>query len=128
MLYRWKRVPPGGDAGSVGGAGRPVSRTGTWPRRAARGAGKARRLASRCGEAGQGPSISYMEGPCLIRPGRNACAGTGTARRSRRDASGDDPGSRPGTGEAAEWLPNPVVDGGRRVTFQLVVAVMQAGQ
>ena len=24
------------------------------------------------GEAGQGPSISYMEGPCLILPGRNA--------------------------------------------------------
>jgi hypothetical protein len=61
------------------------SRTGTWPRRAARGAGKAGRLASRCGEAGQGPSISYMEGPCLILPGRNAIpstsTGAGTAHR-----------------------------------------------
>jgi len=34
------------------------------PVRAARGVGKAGQLASRCGEAGQGPSISYMEGPC----------------------------------------------------------------
>jgi hypothetical protein len=80
-----KRASPGGDLRNVGGAGRPVPRTGAWPRRAARGAGKAGRLASRCGEAGQGPSISYMEGPCLILPGRNAITGTstgpGTARR-----------------------------------------------
>jgi len=45
---------------------------------AARGPGKARQLASRCGEAGQGPSISYMEGPFLILPGRNAFAWTST--------------------------------------------------
>ena len=45
-------------------------RAGTWPRRAARGAAKTRQLASRRGEAGQGPSISYMEGPCLILPGQ----------------------------------------------------------
>jgi hypothetical protein len=42
------------------------------PGRAARGAGQAGQLTSRCGEAGQGPSISYMEGPCLILPGKNA--------------------------------------------------------
>jgi hypothetical protein len=80
-----KRASPGGDLRNVAGAGRPVPRAGAWPRRAARGAGKARQLASRCGEAGQGPSISYMEGPCLILPGRNAITGTstgaGTARR-----------------------------------------------
>ena len=58
----------GGDPGNVGGAGRPAPRAGTWPRRAARGAGKARQLASRRGEARHGPSISYMEGPCLILP------------------------------------------------------------
>jgi hypothetical protein len=72
----WGR-PPGGP-GNVGGAGRPAPRAGTWPRRAARGVGKARQLTSRCGEAGQGPSISYMEGPCLILPGRDALAWTGT--------------------------------------------------
>ena len=47
--------------------------------------GKTGQLASRCGEAGHGPSISYMEGPCLILPGRNAIpstsTGAGTARR-----------------------------------------------
>ena len=53
-------------------------RAGTWPRRAARGAAKARQLASGRGEAGQGPSISYMEGPCLILPGRNVFARAGT--------------------------------------------------
>ena len=53
-------------------------RAGTWPRRAARGAAKTRQLASRRGEAGQGPSISYMEGPCLILPGRNVFARAGT--------------------------------------------------
>ena len=49
-------------------------RAGTWPRRAARGAGKAGQLAGQRGEAGQGPSISYMEGPCLILAGRNVFA------------------------------------------------------
>jgi hypothetical protein len=51
--------------GNVGGAGKPVPRTGVWHRRAARGASEARQLAWR-GEAGQGPSISYLEGPFLI--------------------------------------------------------------
>ena len=55
----------------MGGAGRPVPGAGAWPRRAARGAGTAGQLASRCGEAGRGPSISYMEGPRLILPGRS---------------------------------------------------------
>ena len=54
------------------------SRAGTWPRRAARGAARTRQLASRRGEAGQGPSISYMEGPCLILPGSNVFARAGT--------------------------------------------------
>ena len=66
-----------GDAGNAGGAGRPAPRAGTWPRRAARGAGEASWRAWR-GEAGQGPSISYMEGPCLILPGRNVFARAGT--------------------------------------------------
>ena len=61
-----KRAPPGGSPGNVGGAGRPVPRAGTWPRRAARGVGKAGQLVSQRGEAEQGPSISYMEGPCPI--------------------------------------------------------------
>ena len=39
------------------------------------GAAKTRQLASRRGEAGHGPSISYMEGPCLILPGRNVLPG-----------------------------------------------------
>jgi hypothetical protein len=76
-----KRAPPGGDPGNVRGAGRPVPRAGTWPRRVARGAGNAGQLASQRGEAGQGPSISYMEGPCLILAGRNVFAGAATARR-----------------------------------------------
>ncbi len=79
-----KRASPGGDPGNVGGAGRPAPRTGTRPRRAARCASKARQLASRCGEAGQGPSISYMEGPCLILPGPDVLAGTVAARGNRR--------------------------------------------
>ena len=84
MFHRWKRAPPGGDPGNVGGAGRPAPRAGAWPRRAARGVGKARQLTSRCGEAGQGPSISYMEGPCLILPGRNALPATGTGTVGNR--------------------------------------------
>ena len=51
------------------------------------------RLAWR-GEAGQGPSISYMEGPCLILPWQEGLlAGTGTPG-ARQDASRDDLGSR----------------------------------
>jgi hypothetical protein len=76
-----KRAPPGGSPGNVAGVGRPVPGTGTWPRRAARSVGQAGQLASQRGEAGQGPSISYMEGPCLILTGRNVFAGTATARR-----------------------------------------------
>jgi len=79
-----KRAPPGGDPGNVGGAGRPVPPAGTRPRRAARCASRAGQLASRCGEAGPGPSISYMEGPCLILPGPDVLAGTAAARGNRR--------------------------------------------
>jgi hypothetical protein len=49
-------------------------RAGTWPRRAARGVGRPASWPAWRGEAGQGPSISYMEGPCLILPGRSVCA------------------------------------------------------
>jgi hypothetical protein len=56
---------------------RPLARVpGPGGRRAA--SAKTSQLASRCGEAGQGPSISYMEGPCLILPGRNVFARAGT--------------------------------------------------
>ena len=48
------------------------------PAGGARRAAKTRQLASRRGEAGQGPSISYMEGPCLILPGGNVFARAGT--------------------------------------------------
>ena len=81
-----------------GNGHRPGATPGTWEepgdRPLARVPGPGRRraasaqtsqLASRCGVAGQGPSISYMEGPCLILPGRNAIpstsTGAGTARR-----------------------------------------------
>ena len=72
-------------------------------RRAARGVGKARQLTSRCGKAGQGPSISYMEGPCLILPGtpyRQLAQHVGDCW----NASRDDPGSRPATGEILKRL------------------------
>jgi hypothetical protein len=109
-----KRASPGGDPGNVGGAGRPVPRTGAWPRRVARGASKARQLASRCGEAGQGPSISYMEGPCLILPGRNDLASTATACRAPPEcATAIGPRSSPGTGQVVKRLRNPAVDGVR---------------
>jgi len=75
---------------------RPLARVpGPGGRRAA--PAKTSQLASRCGEAGQGPSISYMEGPCLILPGRNVFATA--ARRQRRDASRHDLGSGHSTGE-----------------------------
>ena len=48
------------------------------------GARRRRRPASRCGEAGQGSSISYMEGPCLILSGRNAITSTGAGTVRRR--------------------------------------------
>jgi hypothetical protein len=50
------------------------------------GAGQAGRLARRCGEAGQGPSISYMEGPCLILPAGMAWPAPPRPPRSRRNA------------------------------------------
>ena len=81
-----KRASPGVDPGNVGGAGRPVPCTGTWPRRAARCASRAGQLASRCGEAGPGPSISYMEGPRLILPGPDVPAGTAGNAPPRRSA------------------------------------------
>ena len=71
MSHRSETGITWGDPGNAGGAGRPVPRAGAWPRRTARGASKARQLASRCGEAGRGPSISYMEGPRLILPRRS---------------------------------------------------------
>ena len=45
------------------------------PAGGARRAAKTSQLASRRGEAGRGPSISYMEGPCLIQPGGNVLPG-----------------------------------------------------
>ena len=81
-----KRVPPEGDPGNVGGAGRPVPRAGTWPRRAARGAGQAGQPATQCGEPGQGLSISYMEGPCLILSGRSIPAAPPRHACRRRNA------------------------------------------
>jgi hypothetical protein len=57
---------------------RPLARVpGTGGRRAAPASQPASWPAWR-GEAGQGPSISYMEGPCLILPGRNVFARAGT--------------------------------------------------
>ncbi len=67
-----------GRPGSVGGAGRPAPRAGTWHRRAARGAGKPASWPTWCGEAGQGPSLSNMEGPCLILPAGNVSTRAGT--------------------------------------------------
>ncbi len=67
-----------GRPGNVGGAGRPAPRAGTWHRRAARGAGKPASWPTWCGEAGQGPSISYMEGPCLILPAGDVFTRAGT--------------------------------------------------
>jgi len=50
------------------------------PAGGARRAAKTRQLASRRGGAGRGPSISYMEGPCLIQPGGNVLPGPGDPR------------------------------------------------
>jgi hypothetical protein len=52
---------------NVGGAGRPVPRTGTWPRRAARGAGKARQLASPVRRGRAGP-LHLIHGGALPDP------------------------------------------------------------
>jgi hypothetical protein len=51
---------------NVEGAGKPVPCTGIWHRRAARGSSEPGNWPTWGGEAGQGPSISYMEGPFLI--------------------------------------------------------------
>ena len=80
-----------GDAGNVGGAGRPAPRAGTWHRRAARGAGKPASWPTWCGEAGQGPSISYMEGPCLILPAGDVFTRVGNPG-NRGNADRDDMG------------------------------------
>ena len=61
------------------------------PAGGARRAAKTRQLASRRGGAGRGPSISYMEGPCLIPPGRNVMPGP--APGNHGNAGRDDLGS-----------------------------------
>ncbi len=86
---------------------RPVARVpGTGGRRAA-SAMPASWSAWR-GEAGQGPSISYMEGPFLILPGRNVFARVGTAAtagmpaamiRGQGRAQGRSPGGHAATGD-----------------------------
>jgi hypothetical protein len=96
----------GGDSGNVGGAGRPVPFAGTWPRRAARCVGKAGQLARQRGEAGQGPSISYMEGPCLILAARNVFAGTAAARRQPPECA-----TAIARGQVFDRRRNPVADG-----------------
>ena len=59
------------------------------PAGGARRSAKTRQLASRGGAAGHGPSISYMEGPCLILPGRNVLPGPAPRRPQKcRDDRG----------------------------------------
>ena len=77
-------------------------RAGTWPRRAARGAGEASQLAGRRGEAGQGPSISYMEGPCLILPGPERLCQHPTCEPRRRQPAGMPGPRRAGRGAGAD--------------------------
>ena len=125
-----KRAPPGhlGRPRERGRSRETGPSRGYLARRAARGAGQAGQLASQRGEAGQGPSISYMEGPFLILAGRNVFARTAVARRRRPDcgtavAGGHDRvRARSLTAGGARWLT------GRRGTFQLVAVVTQAGQ
>jgi hypothetical protein len=68
--------------------------TGPWrgylaPAGGAGRSAKTRQLASRGGAAGHGPSISYMEGPCLILPGRNVLPGPAPRRPQKcRDDRG----------------------------------------
>ncbi len=73
-----KRAPPGATPGTREEPGdRPLARVpGPGGRRVA--SAKPASWPAGRGEAGQGPSISYMEGPCLILPGRNVIARTGT--------------------------------------------------
>jgi len=89
---------------------------------------KTRRLASRGGAAGHGPSISYMEGPCLILPGRNVLPGrhpggrrnaamiggpAGHGRGSRTVRAGPAPGPC-GTRRSSsphDWVPRRRVQG-----------------
>lgn len=52
--------------------------------------------ASRCGEAGQGPCISYMQGPCLILPARNAAPAPAPHVGGRRNAPARHPVVRAG--------------------------------
>jgi hypothetical protein len=67
---------------------RPLARV---PGPGGRRAAKTRQLASRRGEAGHGPSISYMEGPCLILPAGTCCRVRHL--RQLRNAGRDDLGS-----------------------------------
>ena len=73
-------------------------------------AGGARRRRSQLagrGEAGHGPSISYMEGPCLILPGRNVIA------RARTPAGAGMPAAMIG-GPAEHGRGSPAAAPGRR--------------
>ena len=73
-----RNIPPletgtaGGDPGNVGGAGRPVPRTGTWPRWAARGAGQAGQLASP-GQRGREGPLHLIHGGALPDSARPEC-------------------------------------------------------
>ena len=80
--------------GIMGGARRPVSRTGTWPR-----------WTTRRGRAG--PFISFMEGPGLILPGGTRCPDPGPSAAglpatmnpgSQPKSTGEAPGGRARTG------------------------------
>jgi hypothetical protein len=102
------------DAGNAAGAGRPAPRASTWPR--GRRAAKTRQLASRRGEAGHGPSISYMEGPCLILPAGTCCRVRHLRHlRQLRNAGGAGCGDL-GSGRAGRASP------GRRAGPEAVIA------
>jgi len=70
---------PGASSGDAGGAGQPQPDAGAWLWRAARGAGKARRLADlmRRGQA-RSPASHTWRGPCRIPTGTSAWPGTRT--------------------------------------------------
>ena len=95
----------GATHGTREGAGRPVLRAGTWPRREARSVGKAGQPAIQRGEAGQGPSISYMEGSCLILVGRKVLLAPLRHADDRRDALPRWSAVMTGHGEALDRIP-----------------------